>query len=514
MAMIKRRGAREWENIHFTHKTQLKELIDVDFVIPQGPAQPHPFDYLRNTAAELESLAQEARQAGTRIRALGSGWALTDIAITDGWLVNTKQLNGCFDVSDKYFETGYDAAKRDFVVVSQCGTSIAELNAYLEEKPRNGIRRALKTAGIGAGQTIAGAISGCTHGSAVRFGAIQDYVVGLNIILGSGKSIWLERDSYPVLNDLFIQKLGAEILRDDEIFNSALVSFGSFGFIAAVAIETEPIYHLDFAPVRTVGPDELDQALQHIAQVDPNDTTAPYHFEFIYNPYDLNKTMVATALKRDWEADHPTPKPVWIIRDEDGLAPGIQSPSLFLKLPVPAKWKAAFQFKQYRSNGILDNVRGTPGQLFTATITYMEGYTESALGISINDAMRMREITADVIKNLKIPCISQVRIVHPTDALFGFTIHTPKTAVFEFGLLNDAKFPVFEKALTDAMTAAGIDYTFHWSKNSGINAETLRRMYGDLSLANWLEARKRLFEGDADLMRVYENEHLRRAGLV
>src|SRR5262245_23446033 len=113
--MITRHGAQAWNNIHATMTTRLADLIDVDNALPGGLA-PTPFALLKQAAADLDGLIREARDRGVRIRALGSGWALTDIAVTDGWLINTKLLNGCFDLSDRFFDASYEPARRPFVV--------------------------------------------------------------------------------------------------------------------------------------------------------------------------------------------------------------------------------------------------------------------------------------------------------------------------------------------------------------------------------------------------------------
>ena len=119
------------------------------------------FDMFRNAGENLDGVIRRAREAGKRILPIGSGWALSKINITDGWLVNTKLLNGCYDVGDRYFEAAYPDAGRPGVVGGQAGMQIAELNAYLELIPEDDSkRRALKAAGIGNGQTIAGAVSG------------------------------------------------------------------------------------------------------------------------------------------------------------------------------------------------------------------------------------------------------------------------------------------------------------------------------------------------------------------
>src|SRR5574341_1078856 len=87
--------------------THLADLISVDNSrLASGP-DPTGFDALKQTAKDIDALIQQARQESQQIRALGSGWALSDIAITDGWLVNTKALNGCFDVAGKYFDSSY-----------------------------------------------------------------------------------------------------------------------------------------------------------------------------------------------------------------------------------------------------------------------------------------------------------------------------------------------------------------------------------------------------------------------
>ncbi|MEX2285108.1 MAG: FAD-binding protein [Gemmatimonadota bacterium] len=509
--MIRRNGAQKWQNVHVTHEAKLDDLIDIDNSAAAGP-QPTGLALLRQAARDLDQIAQEAQPQGKRVRALGSGWALTDIAITDGWLINTKLLNGCFDISSRYFEATYPEAKRPYLVVAQCGISVGELNLHLEVTATAGFRRALKTSGIGAGQTIAGAISGNTHGAAVNFGSTPDFVVGLQIVTGSGKSLWLERASYPVLNDEFMAGLEAERIRDDDVFNAALVSFGAFGIITALAIETDPIYQLKFPKVNDIPHDLLKQKLNNF---DAHDPVGLYHYEFIFDPYGKKqKAMEAPAVRVEYEPGHTRPTPVWIVRSDKGFALGDKAARLFAALPVmtPAQ-KTALQFEQYRKKCILSNVRATPGQLFTATISYFEGYTESALGVSITDAAKMMEISTGVIKQMQLPVMSQVRVVHPSQALLAFTCLGPKTVIFEFGLVNDATYAGFEDQLTRALAAAGVRYTFHWSKNSGIDAQRLTDMYGADRVARWRAARKRVFDNDDARMKVFENQHLVRAGL-
>jgi FAD/FMN-containing dehydrogenase len=511
--MIRRNGPRSWNNVHFTERAQVADLIDIDNSAPHGDPRPAGIELLKQAARDLDTLARQARKEGRRIRALGSGWALTDIAVTDGWLVNTKLLNGCFDVPDRYFDPGYPQEKRALVVLAQCGISVGELNVHLEVTATIGFGRALRTAGIGAGQTIAGAISGNTHGAAINFGAMPDFIVGVQIVTGSGTSLWVERASRPVLNPDFAADLDAELIRADDVLDAAIVSFGAFGLITAVAIETEPIYQLLFRPVHDIRHDALKRKLDDF---DFDDPPGLHHYEFIFDPYGKSEqAMEAVATKVPFEAGHPAPTPVWIVRSDRGFAPGDRASRKLFRLPLltPGR-KTAIQFRQYRERCILGDVRATPGQLFTATISYFEGFTESALGVSIADAARMMEISTAVIRDMKLPSMSQVRVVHPTRALLGFTHLGPKTVVFEYGLTKDAKYRAFEDTLTRELDAAGVRYTFHWSKNSGLDPQRVQHMYGADRVARWRDARRRVFGGDAGLMRVFDNAHLIRTGLA
>ncbi len=508
--MLTREGQRHWKNIHVTFEKELDDLINIDNSSPGG-VQLRGYELLKQAANDAHQLIKEASDKNQGIRALGSAWALTDIHIPKNWMLNTKLLNGCFDVTDQNFDPTFPSEKRPFIIVAQCGISVGELNVHLEVSASSGFKRTLRTAGIGAGQTIAGAVSGNTHGAAINFGAMPDFVVGLQLVNGTGKSIWLERASQPIMNDRFIGKIDAKLIRDDELFNAAVVSFGAFGIITAMAIETEPIYHLHFPKARDITIKDLKH---RISNMDYHDPQGLHHFEFIFNPYDLKgDACLIEATKVPYSGPLPSPDPVWIIRNEDGFAPGDNTPPLLLNFPLPMKWKSKIMFDAYKKRNILSGVKGTPGQLFTATITYLEGYAESAIAVSIDDTAKMIDALGKVFQELKIPSICQVRVVHPSSATLGFTYLGPKSVVFEFGLVNDPGFKEFEDRLVKVCKANGVKYTFHWSKNSGIDPERLIEMYGEDRIKNWKTAREQLFENNAQLMEVFNNDHLRRAGL-
>jgi hypothetical protein len=508
------RGPQSWNGVHVTHRTTVAKLIDIDNVGPEGSLLAG-FEMFRYAGECLDDLIQKARDARQRILALGSGWALSDINITDGWLVNTKLLNGCYDIGNSYFEKAYPDSGRKDVVLAQAGMQVAELNTYLELIPRNeDKKRALKAAGIGNGQTIGGAVSGNTHGSQINFGAMPDFVVGLHIATGRGRTLWIERASRPVLNDEFATKIGADLIRDDDIFNAAVVSFGTFGLVAAVAIETSPIYQLAFPAIGDIHYDDLKTKLRGFGNADPTDL---YHYEFIFDPHSRKQmAMEAGAPRVPYEPGIPTPQPRWILRTKNGYAPGdsiLGRLRIVLRL-LPARFITRSEFKQYRKYALLNDVRGTPGQLYTSSIYYVEGYTETSFGVSVLDAPEVIDIVSEVVRKMRLPSVSQVRLVHRSDATLGFTQHEPKTAVFEVAQTNDDRFPEFERQLDAALREAGIRYTMHWSKNSGIDPTKLDYMYGPAKIASWIAARLAVFGNDSELMKLFETDAMVRAGLA
>jgi hypothetical protein len=506
-------GRQEWNGVHVTHKTTVAELINVDNVGPGGTLLTG-FEMFRQAGESLDEVIRQARDAEQRALAIGSGWALSKINITDGRLVNTKLLNGCYNIGERHFDSSYPAADRRCVVLAQAGMQIAELNAFLEIAPHDiGDKRALKAAGIGNGQTIGGAVSGSTHGSQLDFGAMPDFVVGLHLATGTGRTLWIEKASKPVLNEGFAERIGAEMIRDDDVFNAAVVSFGTFGIIAAVAVETAPIYQLAFPAIADVSHADLKAQLRAFASPDPADV---YHYEFIFDPQGRKEVaMVASAPKVPFEPGHPTPKPRWIVRDKLGYAPGdnILRFGWLVRL-LPPRFVTGIEFEQYRKLALLNQVRGTPGQLYTSSIYYLEGYTESAFAVAMADAPATIDLVSQVARDIRLPSISQVRLVRASEATLGFTQHEPRTAVFEVGMINDDTFPKFESRLDEAFRAAGIRYTVHWSKNSGIEPSKLEYMYGTARIASWKAARSTVFGGDATLMRTLASDAIVQAGLA
>src|SRR5215831_2413066 len=219
----------QWENGHQNFIQQFTKDASFKLTLPDSLLS--STEKYKATTANFMWLIQHALDNNLQLRAMGNGWSFTKVAVCDGGVVDTKSLRLSFALRDSFVAPEYLASGKhgsDLFFV-QCGMSILQLNEKLESGGRS-----LKASGASNGQSIAGATSTGTHGSAYKVAAVHDSIVGLHIITGANRHVWLEKKSNPVASDEFVNWLGAEKISDDDIFNSAVVSFGCFGFIHSI----------------------------------------------------------------------------------------------------------------------------------------------------------------------------------------------------------------------------------------------------------------------------------------
>ena len=290
-ANIQKRDLTGWSNEHRNYSNApIQGVYDV-FTTNAGSR----FDRYIQTNASVQKLIGLAQRNNTRLRALGGNWSFSKIGWTDGHLINTKNMVVGFPLARGDVSSSYPGDRRDLFLFHG-GTTIADINAALAS-----MGYSLKTSGASNGQTIAGALSTGTHGAAIDFGAIPEFVVGLHLATGPRKQVWLERASAPVITPSFATALGAERVQDDALFDAALVSFGSFGVILGVLIEAEPNYLLDAFADRLPLDDDLRHAMTTMTFARPQlpkPGRRPWHFGVIINPHDARAKTIYTAMYR------------------------------------------------------------------------------------------------------------------------------------------------------------------------------------------------------------------------
>jgi len=497
---IVRHPAQDWSNLHETFRQRVAGVWDLANDTTGTPLQNYT-DAVRG----VQGILKDAIRSGTPVRALGGSWSLSPIAATTGIILNTKPLNIVFTISAGSLEAGTTAGARR-LCLAQCGTGVWELNDFL--RPRG---LSLPACGASNGQTIAGAIATGTHGAAVGFGGIQDGVVGLHIITGTGRTTYLERATCPVVSSAFAAKLGADLLRDDDAFNAALVSVGATGFVMGVMVEAVDDYLLE-ATMRRVpydaayraaisGPDFSFPALPHPGE-------APFHFQTAINPYDLKGgAYITTMYKRPLRAGYTPPKP-----SADGLGPADDAPCFIGKIgdAVPALVPTVVNRVLAASLKPYERVTGRLAEIFTNT-TLRGKVASAAYGLRPADVGRVMELLLALNKE-KGPFagLFAFRYVRASSALLAFTRFSPVTCVLELDGVLSSHTRAFYDAVCAMLEREGIPFTYHWGKMNLLNAARVRRMYG-ASLDKFLAARARLV--DADVLRITSNDALRAWGL-
>ncbi|MEX0683192.1 MAG: D-arabinono-1,4-lactone oxidase [Dehalococcoidia bacterium] len=202
---------------------------------------PASIDY-PETEEQLAQIVREAAAAGQRVKVPGTGHSFTAIALTDGRLVSM----------DRYQKV-LSADRQTGRVIVQAGIKLHRLNAALD---RLGL--AMRNLGDIDRQSIAGAVSTSTHGTARDLGGIATDIAGLRLIAGDGTIIDCSEEVEP------------------DLFKAARVGLGALGVISTVTLQCVPAFALHAVEAPRSVDDLLADLDEHIASND--------HFEFFWVP--------------------------------------------------------------------------------------------------------------------------------------------------------------------------------------------------------------------------------------
>lgn len=490
-----------WTNRHENFVQPINNLFDVI----NGNSNSAFTNYNDATVAIQQFLGRAINENKT-VRALGGGWSFTKVVANDGWILDTKNMNILFPVKkQESVSPDFDGVPSQLLFV-QCGNSIKELNKWLKNN-----NRSLKTSGASNGQTIVGCFSTGTHGSAMDFGSVQDYVVGLHIILGPDKHVWLERKSRPIVSDTFLQRFNITEppIRDDDMFNAAIVSFGSFGFIHGVMIDTDDIYLLECYRKKI----PLDDAFKNIMQTldftnadfAPNGNERPFHFQAVVDQYNIADGAYATIMyKRPFTAYDPP------VVDVDKAGPGDDLPAVvgIITDLFPAITHLLVSNLVKSSYALYDGVRGTSGEIFTNN-NIRGQVLSTAMGIPLDRVLEVNDMLIEINDSIKFTGIFSYRYVKKSPATLAFTKFAP-TCILELDGVKSNDTSDFYNAVWDELDARDISYTFHWGKVNNLDAAKVEKMYGT-SKTKWVEQRNKLMSPAS--MRVFNNKLLNDWGL-
>lgn len=515
-----------WQNGHLNFKVKLTKGASFNMRLPFGFNQ-YAENY-RATTKNFQWLIGHAIEKGITLRALGNGWSFSEVAVCKGGVVDTRELRTFFRVEDSFLSNAYLASGKTSadLVFTQCGMSILQMHKELESE--NGWQRSMRASGASNGQTIVGATATGTHGSGMNAGAVHDAIRGLHIVTGPDKHIWVERASQPVASDEFIEWLGAVPVRDDDAFNASVVSFGSFGFIHGVLIETEPLFLLKkyiagpvaYTPAIKKAINEWDfSGIQDILPFPANTPDQQlYHFEMVVNPHRFvpdnadKGVFVKTIYKTPYVAGYPKPKDNARFQYGDELLGLMQSVLDNIGRPLRQKLVPPMVNKLFpMAYAASEEMTGTMGEMFNNT-KFRGQAASAAMAIDTKDASRAIEEIVELNKRQVFAGGIALRFVKGTEAMLGFT-HFKKTCVLEMDGVESKSSRKFFETVWNRFEELGIPYTLHWGKiNFTLNKERLLRMYGPAAVQKWKTCRESLL--DAKTRQVFTNDFMIRCGLA
>jgi hypothetical protein len=200
---------------------------------------------------EVVAIVKTAAYRGSQVRAVGSSWSLSDVALTSGYVVETSAL-------DRIIKTvipaallgtvtsampGAGAVKPKNLIHVEAGMQLERLMGLLD-----GANQAPFTMGGASGQTLAGLMSTSVHGSDFNLPPFPDAIRAIHLVASDGRQHWIEPDSARITDELALSNLlgpGVTLHYNDDWFDAALVSVGSLGIIYAVVIEVTEQYWLE-----------------------------------------------------------------------------------------------------------------------------------------------------------------------------------------------------------------------------------------------------------------------------
>jgi hypothetical protein len=507
-----------WNTFHKNGPFPTKVLYETS--LEQKGNMPAVTDRYNDAAKEIQRLIKAALDNHQGFRAYGSAWSMSHIAHQkDNMHYNAAMnLKRAVSADELHVNSSFSHENLFFF---QCGNIIKEISNYLFDQGKS-----LKATGASNGQTIAGCISTGVHGSAWEVGSVQDCVVGINLIIGETADdiVYLERSSKPALNDLFASRIKARVIRNDGLFNAALVSLGSFGFIHGVVIEAEDRFLLN----RYVKKIDRHKALQLAQTMDfensdfkiPGETDAngkpnrPFHYKVFINPYVNDPDYVVEIMyKKPYRSDYPDPVPK--------IKTAVYRDLILLFAYIAENFKNSIpKLIKVLQTSILPpvdlEVTGTISEIFWDAGFQGPAYACS-VGIDHRDSPKALELLVNLAKNEgPIPGIYAMRFVKQSGATLAFT-KFPVTCMLEIdGLIwnpkdNNISLQKFCTRIVEVLQANNIAFTQHWGKNADWSFPGLiQYMYGNKA-KEWMTYRSSLLRKDTASL--FNNDFLKDTAL-
>ena len=361
----------------------------------------------------------------THVKAVGSGHSFTDIACTDGVLLDLGRMNRVLAVDGE-------------LVTVEAGITLRKLGTELAER---GL--AMENQGDIDSQTLAGAISTATHGTGARFRNLSAQVAGLRLVTSGGEV--------------------ADIGGDSDDLRAARVGLGALGAISAVTLRCVPL----FTVRRVDEPRSLGETLERLDEL----ADAHDHFELFAFPY-TDTALVRMSERGSFEPEPVDPRRQFLqerVLENGVLGAGVRVGRRFNRLiPVVNRGFSALVSRQVRTDH---------GHRVYATRRDVH-FTEMEYGVPREHGAEAARRVLELVRRRRLPIgfPIEVRVVAADDAFLSTANgrDTAYVAVHQYvGMEFESYFRAVERIMEDYGGRP------HWGKRHYQSAATLRDRYPD-----------------------------------
>jgi hypothetical protein len=488
-----RRSNVDWTNHHLNVRVRVAERLTIEHAAP-GSAT---YGGMRDTATRIQQVIGEALAAGSRIRTCGARWSFSDLPVASGcWMIETDQLQYRIRVKPEHMDQQARLTAND-VLLAQCGVKVSLINEAFETRAW---QRALRTSGASNGQTVGGMIGTGVHGSAIDVGGFESQVAGVQL-LTANRNLWIERASRPVMSSDWAAKLGATLVRDDQLFEAAIVNLGALGVVHAVLLESTGRYRLD-ASLLHIPYGQIQNTLNTLNfETTPQmsgQPQRPYFFQAIVNPGRFDIAYTAVRYKRPCP---PTYTPLYDM--QTGYEPGTDLPRLIASVVSmvggardPLTRLLVKLADELRVRADKESDWKTPGESYTFT-NAREGIASCGFAIPVAQTTTALDIARRAFSfHASAPVLFTCRYAQKSPAIMGFTRYDP-TCIFDIdGVDTPQSHALIERVARD-FDAAGMPYAMHWGKTHFMTSGRIRRAFGG-DVDRWNAARRRLLPDQAE----------------
>ena len=383
-----------------------------------------------------------------RVKVAGAGHSFTDIACTDGVMVDMSAMRRMLAVDGNE-------------VTVEAGITLHDLG---EELLGRGL--AMENQGDVDPQTVAGAISTATHGTGGRFGNLSSQVVGIRLVDGAGE---------------------VRELREGDELRAARVSLGALGAIAAVTLRCVPAFTIH----RVDEPRPLDDVLPRLDElVDAND-----HWEAFVMPY--TRRALALTSERTERTPEPPGRAAAFMHDVV-----LENAVLGLFCRTGRAFPSLIPTLNRRLAGLMGRAEHLDASNRVYANTRLVRFTEMEYALPREHAAEALERVLAVIERRRLPIgfPIELRVVAPDDALLSTAYQRP-TAYIAVHQYVGMEFETYFRAVEAIMDEYG--GRPHWGKRHYQSDATLRPRYPEWD--RFKEIRERF-----DPERRFDNDYLRR----